>query len=118
MKIPLYVFIIAIILALLVLFNADKLKQAPAPNPMDQQYDSLMKVVNRMQLYIDRADSIISKRDTVIIKSIEYVKVNSENVYRLSSDSSNKLFLAWAEMFQDSSARARYLFTDSTGLYQ
>ncbi len=118
MKIPIWFIVIVLAFAAFVWLKSQKPK-TPAPiNPMNGYYDSLLVLVDRMQRSNDSLTLLTLKRDTVIKKSIEYVKTNSEAVYRLNADSSYKLFVTWARLFRDSGERARYLRTDSTGLYQ
>lgn len=118
MKIPVWFIIIVLAIAGFVWIKS-KEPEPPAPiNPMNGYYDSLLTLTARHQKVIDSLEFVTQKRDTVIIKQIKYVKTYSEGVYRLPSDSSYKLFTEWARMFRDSDERARYLRTDSTGLYQ
>lgn len=93
----------------------------PQPKPVDlmqKAYDSLIKVTTRQQVFIDSISNEIKATDTIIKKEIKYVKVYAESAYKLPADSSIKLFYQWAELFRDSSKRARYLYTDSNGFYQ
>lgn len=119
MKIPVYSLLIIFFVGALCGYYSYTDKDAKSElNPMQGYYDSVVNVTNKQQKIIDSFERTIAKRDTVIIKQIQYVKSYSEGVYRLPSDSSYKLFIQWARMFRDSGERARYLHTDSTGLYQ
>lgn len=118
MKIPVWFIIIVLAIAAFVWFRSQKPEPPPQINPMTAYYDSLLTLTARQQKRIDSLEVVTQKRDTLIIKQIQYVKTYSEGVYRLPSDSSYKLFIQWAAMFRDSGERARYLRTDSTGLYQ
>lgn len=118
MKIPVWIILLLIVIVGVIAVYVD-LKPQPKPvNPMQKEYDSLINVINRQDKFIAYQDSVISHRDTIIKKEIQYVKTSSETAFRLSSDSSYKLFIHWAAMFRDSGARERYLRTDSNGFYQ
>jgi hypothetical protein len=118
MKIPVWFIIIVLAIAAFVWVRSQKPEPPPPVNSMNGYYDSLLVLSARHQKIIDSLEIVTQKRDTVIVKQIKYVKTYSEGVYRLPSDSSYKLFIQWAKLFRDSDERARYLRTDSTGLYQ
>jgi len=119
MKIPVYSLLIIFFVGALCGYYSYTGKDAKSElKPLQGYYDSVVSVTHTQQIKIDSFDQTIAKRDTIIIKQIKYVKTYSEGIYRLPSDSSYKLFIQWARMFRDSGERARYLRTDSTGLYK
>lgn len=118
MKISVWFIIIVLAIAGFVWIKSKEPEPQQPINPMNGYYDSLLTLTARMQKYYDSLEILVQSRDTLIIERIKDVKKQAEGVYRLPSDSSYKYFIQWAAMFRDSDERARYLRTDSTGLYQ
>ena len=109
MKIPAWLLALMVIAAIAVSkYNCNK--PEPVPDNVDSvNYDSVYRENDRLQATVDSLTKVTNHRDTVIIHQKNEARKNFNSAYRLSADSSIRLFIQWTGQFEDSTYRARYL---------